>query len=87
VLAGEVQGAVYAHEAAESDATERVADLFALADLVPGWVLEWVREEGGEPALESEAAALLAPYAAGWSAERLEDRARLRLELARVHGV
>lgn len=67
---------------------ERVADLFALADLLPGW---WVQElrASGTPwhEVRAEIACSIASHAEAWMAERMEDRAGLRLRLFRERNV
>lgn len=88
VLAGDLEGAVYlAHEGYCAHA-ERVADLFALADLVPGWWIAGVRR-GRTPWREvrAEVAGAVAAYAESWPAERLQDRAMLRVRLFRDRGI
>jgi len=88
VLAGDVDGAVFlAHEGYMS-ASERAADLFALADLVPGW---WIAEarRGRTPwrQVRREIAMAVATYAEAWPPQRFGDRAELRLALYREHGI
>jgi hypothetical protein len=88
VLAGDVEGAVYlAHEGFESHA-ERVADLFALADLVPGWWIAGLRRGGAAwREVREEVAEAIAAYAESWPPERLRDRAALRIQLFRERGI
>ncbi|HEX2091814.1 MAG TPA: hypothetical protein VHG28_05395 [Longimicrobiaceae bacterium] len=88
VLAGEVEGAVYLGEEGYMAMPERVADLFALADLVPGWWIADVRR-GNTPwrQVRAEITLAIAEYAESWSGERLEDRAALRLRLFRDRGI
>ena len=88
VLAGDVDGAVCLADEGYMAHPERVADLFALADLVPGWWIAGVRR-GGTPWAEvrREVALAVAEYAEAWPADRRDDRAALRLALFRTHGI
>jgi hypothetical protein len=88
VLAGDTEGAVFLADEGFMAPPERAADLFALADLVPGWWIADLRR-GRTPwrAVLAEVALAVAEYAEGWPPERLEDRARLRLRLHREQGV
>jgi hypothetical protein len=89
VLAGEAEGPVFLLEGGCMSASERIADLFALADLVPGWWIAWARglaaREGGS--VPGEVAQLVAEFAQAWPAERIVDRTTLRLCLFDAHGV
>jgi Zn-dependent peptidase ImmA (M78 family) len=88
VLAGDVDGPVFlAHEGYMSPA-ERVADLFALADLVPGWWIGEVRR-GRTPwrEVKRQIALAVAQYAEAWPPQRFGDRAELRLRMFREHGL
>jgi hypothetical protein len=82
------RGAVFLADEGYMAAPERAADLFALADLVPGW---WIAElrRGRTPwrTVRAEIAAAVAEYAEGWPPERCADRARLRLRLFRDHDI
>jgi hypothetical protein len=88
VLNGDVDGAVFLADEGYMSGAERVADLFALADLVPGW---WISElrRGRTPWREvrREIAMAVAAYAEAWPAQRFGDRAELRLALFREHGI
>ncbi len=88
VLAGDTDGAVFLADEGYMAPPERSADLFALADLVPGWWIAQIRR-GRTPwrTVHAEIALAVAEYAEGWPAERLTDRAALRLRLFREHGV
>jgi hypothetical protein len=90
VLAGDVDGAVFLADADEGfmSCAERAADLFALADLVPGWWIAEVRR-GRTPWREvrREIAMAVAAYAEAWPPQRFGDRAELRLALYRDHGI
>lgn len=88
VLAGDTDGAVFLADEGYMAPTERTADLFALADLVPGWWIGDVRR-GRTPwrTVRAEIALAVAEYAEGWPDERRTDRAALRLRLFREHGV
>lgn len=69
--------------------TERVADLFALADVIPaGMIRNWMAP--GRPRwaqLTRDIAGLVAGFAPGWSERRTADRARLRVLLYRERGI
>lgn len=88
VLAGDTDGAVFLADEGYMAAAERAADLFALADLVPGW---WIRDlRRGRTAwrtVHAEIELAVAEYAEGWPDERRADRAALRLRLFREHDV
>jgi hypothetical protein len=88
VLAGDTEGPVYLVETGSMTLPERVADLFALSDLVPGWWIADVRR-GPTPwrTVCAEITLAIAEYAESWPAERLADRAGLRLRLFRERGV
>ena len=83
VLAGDVETALYLSDEGFMSAEERVADLFALADLVPGWWIDWVSGDAPQGELGEEVAQAIAEFAEGWTGERAIDRARLRLRLYR----
>jgi hypothetical protein len=88
VMAGDTDGAVYLADEGYMAPPERAADLFALADLVPGW---WIADtrRGRTPwrTVRAEIALAVAEYAEGWPAERLTDRAALRLRLFREFNI
>lgn len=88
VLAGDVDGAVFLANEGYMAPEERVADLFALADLVPAWWIGEVRR-GRAPwrEVKRQIALAVAEYAESWPAQRFGDRAELRLRLYREHGV
>ncbi|HEX2188978.1 MAG TPA: hypothetical protein VHG51_08785 [Longimicrobiaceae bacterium] len=88
VLAGDVEGAVFLSDDGCMALPERVADLFALADLVPGWWIADVRA-GRTPwrRVRAEVALAVAEYAECWPPERLVDRVGLRVRLFRERGV
>lgn len=88
VLAGDVEGAVYLSDEGYMSMPERIADLFALADLVPGWWIADVRR-GQTPwrRVKAEIALAVAEYAECWPPDRLVDRVTLRLKLFRERGV
>lgn len=87
VLAGDAEGAVFLADEGYMTLPERIADLFALADLVPGWWIEEVRR-GQTPwrTVRAEIMLAVAEYAESWPADRLEDRTELRLRLFRERG-
>lgn len=88
VLSGSVDEPTFLADAGFMSAEERVADLFAVADLVPGWLIGMFRK-GRTPWYDvlTEIRDCIADWAEGWPAERLEDRAQLRLRLYRECGV
>lgn len=82
VLAGDLDGVVFLSEEGWTSGAERVADLFALADLVPTWWIQWVqRSAAGEAEAAADLSQAVAEYAEDWPVERLADRVRLRLAL------
>ena len=88
VLNGDVDGAVFLADEGYMSGAERAADLFALADLVPGWWIAEVRR-GRTPwrEVKRQIAMAVATYAEAWPAQRFGDRAELRLALYREHGI
>jgi hypothetical protein len=88
VLAGDVDGPVFLADEGYMSPAERTADLFALADLVPGWWIAEVRR-GRTPwrEVKRQIAMAVATYAEAWPAQRFGDRAELRLALYREHGI
>lgn len=82
VLAGDVDGAVFLADEGYMAPAERVADLFALADLVPAWWLRWL-DEGAPCDAPDEVAQAVLEFAEEWPEDRAADRARLRLRLFR----
>jgi hypothetical protein len=87
VLAGEVEEPTFLDEES-AEWSERVADLFALADLVPGREIARARR-GRRPWREvAQVVSDFARYFGGeWEPGRLEDRVRLRLVLYRTQGI
>jgi hypothetical protein len=69
------------------DGLARVADVVALADLVPFWQVADLRRRGrlGWRALAEHVAALAAAMAGDWDAARSADRGALRVALFRTH--
>ncbi|HEX8694864.1 MAG TPA: hypothetical protein VF746_20725 [Longimicrobium sp.] len=88
VMAGDAEAAVFLHDEGFMTHPERTADLFALADLVPGW---WIAQQrrGRAPwrAVAAEVVLAVTAYAGTWPPERLRDRAALRLRLFRERGI
>jgi hypothetical protein len=78
VMGGDVDGAVFLADEGYMVASERVADLFALADLIPAGDLREIRPGAAAP---EQVGAIIAAYAEGWPADRIRDRAGLRLLL------
>lgn len=88
VLAGDAEYAVFLADDGFLAPAERAADLFALADLVPGWwIADLRRERLPWTRVRAEIALAVAEYAETWPAARFGDRARLRLRLYREHGI
>jgi hypothetical protein len=66
---------------------ERVADLFALADVVPFWLLNDLRKSRTSwGAIKQMISRTIRQYTIGWSEARVFDRATLRITLYRQHG-
>ena len=88
VLAGDASGVVcLAHEGHE-ETRERLADLFALADAVPGrWIAGVADRLCSWHATHGEIARCIAELAPTWPPDRLHDRAALRLHLFRECGI
>ncbi|MFL5384705.1 MAG: hypothetical protein ACJ8J0_20115 [Longimicrobiaceae bacterium] len=88
VLAEDADGAVCLADEGYGRHPERVADLFALADTVPGWwISRVVRERCSWGAVRGEIARAVAGLVPAWPADRLRDRAELRLRLFRQAGI
>ena len=86
VLAGEVSTALFLTAADTMSFSERRADLFAVTDLVPAWLVRQLH--GGRRPwshLRLEVQQAFRELTVGWSEERLRDRARLRVELYRSY--
>ena len=66
---------------------ERVADLFALADLVPFHQVAALRRGNGWRVVRDQVAALVRMHTLGWPAERVADRAAMRVALFRTHAL
>jgi Zn-dependent peptidase ImmA (M78 family) len=84
VLAGEVSDTLFLSAADTMSFSERRADLFAVADLVPAWLVRQL--QGGRRPwshLRLEVQQAFRELTIGWSEERLRDRAQLRVELYR----
>ncbi|HEX6750157.1 MAG TPA: hypothetical protein VF092_22885 [Longimicrobium sp.] len=88
VLAEDSSGAVCLADEGYVRHPERLADLFALADAVPGWWISRVmRRTCSWGHVHEEIAACCEELAPAWPAERVHDRARLRLRLFRQTGI
>ena len=85
VLAGEVSHALFLAAADTFSYSERRADLFAVADLVPPWTLSPPRGGRRWSHVELEVQQAFRELTGGWSAERVRDRAALRVQLFREH--
>jgi hypothetical protein len=84
VLAGEVSTALFLTASDTMSFSERRADLFAVTDLVPGWLirqLRGTRRPWSHVRLEVQQA--FREHTVGWSEERIRDRAKLRVALYR----
>jgi hypothetical protein len=88
VLAGDAVGSVCLASEGHAREAERLADLFALADTVPGW---WIARVARRPftwaAVRGEIARCAAELAPAWPPDRVDDRADLRLRLFRQCGI
>ncbi|HEX8906019.1 MAG TPA: hypothetical protein VF771_14320 [Longimicrobiaceae bacterium] len=88
VLAGHAHGSVCLPHEGYARPSERLADLFALADAVPGWwISRVVRERCSRGAVQAAIARCVAELVPAWPAERVEDRVMLRLRLLRETGI
>lgn len=88
VLAGEVSDALFLTADDTMSLSERRADLYAVADLVPGWAIQQLRgtrRPWTHVRLEVQQA--FRELTVGWSEERLRDRAGLRVMLWRGSGI
>lgn len=66
---------------------ERVADLFALADLVPFHHVGALKRGNSWKVVRAEIAALVRMHTLAWPAERVDDRAAMRVALYRELGL
>lgn len=67
---------------------ERVADLFALADVIPFWLLDDLRKSRSSwGAIKQMISRTIRQYTIGWSEARVFDRAMLRVQLYRQFGL
>ena len=68
---------------------ERLADLFALADLVPFWQIDDWRRQGrlGWRAVAAAAARTASALAGDWADERASHGATLRVRLYRAYRI
>jgi len=88
VLAGDAHGAVCLAGDGFHRHPERVADLFALADAVPGWWLTRVTQGCRSwNAVRDAVARRVCAAAPAWPPERVYDRADLRLRLFCDEGI
>ena len=88
VLAGDADGSVCLADEGYGRPGERLADLFALADAVPGWwISRALRQLGSWRAVHDAVARCVAGLATVWPPERTADRAALRLRLFRETGI
>jgi len=88
VLAGEVSDALFLTRADTMSFSERRADLYAVADLVPAWLIRQLRGSRRPWHLvRLEVQQAFRELTVGWSEERIRDRARLRVELYRERGM
>ncbi|HEX9939129.1 MAG TPA: hypothetical protein VGB15_18445 [Longimicrobium sp.] len=82
VLAGDASGAVCLAAEGYHRHPERLADLFALADAVPGWWISGVaRGHGAWRDVRRGIAERIARLAPAWPPDRVHDRAELRMRL------
>lgn len=88
IIAGDVDGAVFLADQDYMSPAERVADLFALADAVPGWWLSQVRGlVRSWRRTRAEVRSAIQDWASGWPPDRLDDRVALRIALFRTCGI
>lgn len=88
VIAGDAEQATFLSDDGVMSKSERAADLFAFADLVPGWMLAMIRKERGSwSKVWRDVRYAVRMYAEGWDDARIDDRTRLRILLYREAGV
>lgn len=89
VLAGDVDEPTFLSEEGYMCYSERVADLFALADLIPGWGIRYMRKHRTtwRDVLSEIRSAILTQFASSWPDDRVQDRAILRVRLFRECGI
>ena len=88
VLAGEVSETLFLTADDTMSFSERRADLYAVADLVPGWAIQQMRGKRRPwTHVRLEVLQAFRELTVGWSEERLRDRAKLRVELWRGIGI
>ena len=90
VVAGHVTEISYLTTARDDHRSheERVADLFALADLAPFWRLDELRKQRiGWRAIQHDVERVLHRHTIDWCEERVHDRATLRVALYRQYGL
>ena len=88
VLAGEVRETLVLTADDTMSFAERRADLYALTDLVPAWLVRQFRGRSRPWAhVRLEVQQAFRELACGWSEERIRDRARMRVELFRELGM
>lgn len=67
---------------------ERVADVLALIDLIPTWVMRLLRDaQLRTPEIRAELSTFVGPYTHGWPADRLADRISLRTMIYLAHAI
>ena len=87
-LAGEITEPTFLTADDTMSHSERLADLFAIADLTGTWWMERIRGNRRPwRAVELEVVQAYRELTDGWSEQRLWDRARLRVQLFREHGI
>ncbi len=89
VAAGHVRPTAFLTSRADpADPAERVADLFALADLVPFWEIgDLRRSHASWSAVRAYIGRALAHFTVRWTTERIIDRAATRVALYRELGL
>ena len=88
ILADEVSDALFLTAADTMSFSERRADLFAIVDLVPAWIVSQIRGKRRPWArVRLEVQMAFREITGGWSEQRVLDRARLRVELYREAGL
>lgn len=88
VFSDELREITYMSDSDYMSSSERVADLVAFADLVPGWWIQMLRQTGDIwRDVFAETKRYIADYAEGRSSHWIDDRAGLRIRLFRDYGI
>lgn len=88
VLAGDVEEATFLASEGYMSKEERAADLFALVDLLPTWLLRLMRRQRlSWGAIAAEIRHGVGLYGGDWPKERVADRTALRIRLFNELGM